>query len=147
MAQSDPSTEARCERLMLPGSNGSAGQHFPPINKNDLGHSVPILWWNYFVVELMSPSDTLSVIQAKLHEYIANGARLGWLFNRWAKQVELYRSHQPVELLEAPATLLGEDVLPGLVLQVASCIKLHQYDNGVITNKLFVSRFFTCASR
>jgi Uma2 family endonuclease len=32
-----------------------------------------------FVIELKSPSDALSTLQAKLTEYIDNGARLGWL--------------------------------------------------------------------
>src|SRR5437763_8524997 len=32
-----------------------------------------------FVLELRSESDSISVLKAKLEEYIANGARLGWL--------------------------------------------------------------------
>jgi Uma2 family endonuclease len=72
-----------------------------------------------FVVELMSPSDALSTVQAKLQEYIDNGARLGWLLNRKAKQVEVYRPGQIVEVLQAPETLSGEDVLPGFTLNLA----------------------------
>jgi len=50
-------------------------------------------------VELMSPSDPLEKVQAKMQEYLANGARLGWLLNRKVKQVEVYRPNQPVDLL------------------------------------------------
>ena len=32
-----------------------------------------------FVVELCSPSDVLVTVQAKMQEYLTNGARLGWL--------------------------------------------------------------------
>ncbi|AFY72105.1 protein of unknown function DUF820 (plasmid) [Thalassoporum mexicanum PCC 7367] len=79
-----------------------------------------------FVMELMSPSDELKVVQAKLIEYIENGARLGWLINPEAKQVEIYRPNsrsgqdaQPEkELLEMPQTLSGEDVLPGFELDL-----------------------------
>jgi Uma2 family endonuclease len=75
-----------------------------------------------FVVELMSKSDRLSVIQAKLVEYIENGAKLGWLINPEAKQVEVYRpgssSQLNKELLEMPQTLTGEDVLPGFELDL-----------------------------
>jgi Uma2 family endonuclease len=72
-----------------------------------------------FVVELISPSDSLSTTQAKMQEYIDNGARLGWLLNRKAKQVEVYRSGKAVEVCQAPATLSGEDVLPGFTLNLA----------------------------
>ncbi|AFY72102.1 protein of unknown function DUF820 (plasmid) [Thalassoporum mexicanum PCC 7367] len=79
-----------------------------------------------FVVELMSKTDRLSVTQAKLIEYIENGAKLGWLINPKAQQVEIYRPNsrsgqdaQPEkELLEMPQTLSGEEVLPGFELDL-----------------------------
>jgi Uma2 family endonuclease len=71
-----------------------------------------------FVLELMSPSDTLSVLQAKMQEYIDNGAQLGWLLNRQDRQVEIYRCGQSVETLPMPLSLPGEDVLPGFVLSL-----------------------------
>ena len=43
-------------------------QKFPPICPD-------------FVVELMSPTDRLTVTQAKMEEYRKNGVRLGWLIN------------------------------------------------------------------
>lgn len=72
-----------------------------------------------FVVELLSPSDSLLTAQAKMQEYIDNGARLGWLLNRKAKQVEVYRPSQAIKVLQAPETLSGEDVLPGFTLNLA----------------------------
>jgi Uma2 family endonuclease len=71
-----------------------------------------------FVVELKSKSDRLSVLQAKMREYMENGAQLGWLINPEAKQVEIYRPEQEPELLESPQTLSGEDVLPGFELDL-----------------------------
>lgn len=71
-----------------------------------------------FVIELMSPSDTLKVLQAKMQEYIDNGATLGWLFNRKDRQVEVYRADRAVETLQAPISLSGEPVLPGFILDV-----------------------------
>jgi Uma2 family endonuclease len=71
-----------------------------------------------FVVELRSPSDSLKKIQEKMQEYIENGARLGWLIDRKNKRVEVYRPNRDVEILENPATLSGEDVLPGFVLDL-----------------------------
>jgi len=72
-----------------------------------------------FVVELLSPSDNLQVIQEKMQEYQNNGVRLGWLINRRARQVEIYRIGKEVEVLNSPISLSGEDVLPGFVLNLA----------------------------
>ncbi|WP_424099776.1 Uma2 family endonuclease [Moorena producens] len=71
-----------------------------------------------FVLELMSPSDRLTVTQAKMEEYLANGVRLGWLINPQVPQVEIYRPGQVVEVLESPKTLSGEEVLSGFVLNL-----------------------------
>lgn len=73
-----------------------------------------------FVVELMSPSDSLKETQDKMKEYRDNGAVLGWLINRKSRQVEIYRQDREVEVLESPATVSGEDVLPGFILNLES---------------------------
>jgi Uma2 family endonuclease len=75
-----------------------------------------------FVVELRSPSDSLKKIQEKMQEYIENGAKLGWLIDRKNRRVEIYRPGRDVEILENPATLSGEDVLPGFVLDLTAII-------------------------
>ncbi|MFM5983634.1 MAG: Uma2 family endonuclease [Sphaerospermopsis kisseleviana] len=71
-----------------------------------------------FVLELMSPSDSLEETQEKMREYINNEVRLGWLINRKMRQMEIYRLGKPVEVLEFPQELSGEDVLPGFVLNL-----------------------------
>ena len=73
-----------------------------------------------FVIELMSRTDNLSTVQAKMQEYQDNGAKLGWLINRRDRQVEIYRIGQPVEVLQSPTILSGETVLPEFVLDLAS---------------------------
>ncbi|MGB2924901.1 MAG: Uma2 family endonuclease [Limnothrix sp.] len=71
-----------------------------------------------FAVELLSPTDQLSRTQAKMQEYMDNGARLGWLIDRKTKQVTIYRQGKDVEILEAPVFLNGEDVLPEFRLEL-----------------------------
>ncbi len=71
-----------------------------------------------FVVELRSSSDSLKKLREKMQEYIDNKVRLGWLIDTTKKQVEIYRLGRDVEVLESPATLSGEDVLPGFVLDL-----------------------------
>lgn len=72
-----------------------------------------------FVVELRSPSDRLSTIQAKLQEYIDNGALLGWLIDPVERKVHCYRPNQSPHLLDNPATVSGEPELPGFVLDLS----------------------------
>ncbi|MBD2297677.1 MULTISPECIES: Uma2 family endonuclease [Nostocales] len=72
-----------------------------------------------FVLELMSPSDDLAETQAKMREYMDNQVKLGWLINPPAKQVEIYHQGKPVEILDAPTQLSGEDILPGFILDLA----------------------------
>ena len=71
-----------------------------------------------FVVELRSPTDRLSDLQAKMREYLDNGARLGWLIDPLEKRAYVYRPGQPAENLDDPAMLSGDPTLPGFVLHV-----------------------------
>ena len=71
-----------------------------------------------FVIELRSPSDSLAVVQAKMAEYMDNGARLGWLIDPQARRVYVYRPGQTVAMLDAPETVSGDPELPGFVLDL-----------------------------
>ena len=69
-----------------------------------------------FVVEPRSPSDALGTLQAKMQEYLDNGARLGWLIDADHRRVYVYRPGRSVEELEDPETISAEPELPGFVL-------------------------------
>ncbi|WP_017316767.1 Uma2 family endonuclease [Mastigocladopsis repens] len=71
-----------------------------------------------FVLELMSPTDTLQKTQEKMQEYMENQVKLGWLIDRKTRRVEIYRLGREVEVLESPTELSGEDVLPGFILDL-----------------------------
>ena len=49
---------------------------------------------------------------------VNEGAGLGILINRKSRQVETYRQGKEVEVLDSPATVSGEDVLKGFVLNL-----------------------------
>lgn len=70
-----------------------------------------------FVLELLSPSDSLEKTQAKMQEYMRSGVQLGWLIDSDRRCVEIYRLNQTVEVLDHPAQLSGEQVLPGFTLK------------------------------
>lgn len=72
-----------------------------------------------FIIELRSASDNLKPLQEKMAEYIQEpGFRLGWLIDRKNHRVYVYRPQMPVECLENPDTVSGEDILPGFVLNM-----------------------------
>ena len=75
-----------------------------------------------FVVELRSTTDSLEKLRAKMKVYVKNGARLGWLLDRKNRKVEISRQGREVEILDAPATLSGEDVLAGFVLDLSDIL-------------------------
>lgn len=72
-----------------------------------------------FLIELLSPSDSWPQGMKKMEEYVENGCRLGWLIQPHSKRVAIYRTGQSVEILQSPASLSGEEVLPGFVLNLA----------------------------
>ncbi len=72
-----------------------------------------------FVIELRSKTDTLKSLQAKMQEYIANGALLGWLIDRQQRKVYIYRPNRETEILDNPESVSGDPELPGFVLQMA----------------------------
>lgn len=72
-----------------------------------------------FVIELMSPSDSLTATQAKMEEYRNNGARLGLLIDRGRRLVEIYRPGQPTQTLENPSSVSCDLELPGFALDLS----------------------------
>jgi Uma2 family endonuclease len=58
-------------------------------------------------------------LQAKLLEFMASGAQLGWLIDPIERRAYVYRpGSEPVVLLEPPI-LAGDPVLPGFVLALS----------------------------
>ena len=75
-----------------------------------------------FVAEIRSAHDTLAYLQRKMGEYIAAGARLGWLIDPRHRRVIIYRPGREPETLDNPAVLYGEDVMPGFEFRVGELI-------------------------
>ncbi len=57
-------------------------------------------------------------LQAKMIEYIENGAKLGWLIDPQNQSVEIYHHGKEVEILENPTYLSCEDTLPNFILHL-----------------------------
>ena len=84
--------------------------------------SVEIIGAPDFVVEVRSRTDNLTDGLAKMQEWMEGGARLGWYIDPYEIQAYIFRPSQPVEILDNPESLSGEDVLPGFVFEVRRLI-------------------------
>lgn len=72
-----------------------------------------------FVIELMSPSDRLRKVKAKIAEWIENGAQLGWLLDPDHRTVYIYRPDREPEQIVNPERIVGEGPVAGFVLVLA----------------------------
>jgi Uma2 family endonuclease len=72
-----------------------------------------------FVIELRSSSDNLKPTQQKMIVYQRVGVRMGLLIDPQKQRVEIYRSGQEVEILEAPHSIDCNEVMPGFVLDMS----------------------------
>ncbi|MEG4837506.1 Uma2 family endonuclease [Microcoleus sp. B9-D4] len=74
----------------------------------------------HFVVELRPDFEDLKPLQEKMQEYMREpGVQLGWLIDRQNRRVYIYHPGLPEECLENPATVSGDPVLPGFVLNMS----------------------------
>jgi len=93
------------ERTRLAGLTREQKRKFPPLCPD-------------FVVELTSPTDRLPKVQAKMREWMANGAQLGWLLDADKGTAYIYRPGREPQGLMSPERLEGEGPVAGFVLDL-----------------------------
>jgi Uma2 family endonuclease len=71
-----------------------------------------------FIVELRSPSDRASRVEAKMEFWMNRGAQLGWLIDPQRKLAMIYRPGQEPETLLQPELLDGEGPIAGFRLKM-----------------------------
>jgi Uma2 family endonuclease len=76
-----------------------------------------------FVVELLSPTDRLPKTQAKMRQWIENGAALGWLIDADRRTVYAYAPGREPEELVNLDRLDGSGVVEGFSLELADIWK------------------------
>jgi Uma2 family endonuclease len=75
------------------------------------------------VVELISPTDRLPKAQAKMRQWIDNGATLGWLIDADRRTVYVYRPGREPEELVNIDHLPGEGIVEGFRLELGEIWK------------------------
>lgn len=73
-----------------------------------------------FVIELRSPSDRLDHLQAKMAEYLSNGAGLGLLIDPVERLLQVFGPTGQPAALDAPAIWRPGEALPGLALDLTA---------------------------
>jgi len=71
-----------------------------------------------FVIEVLSPTDSLKQAKAKMEQWIANGVELGWLIDGDAETVYVYRKGQKPTTRHHIQELGGEGPVAGFVLDL-----------------------------
>ena len=72
-----------------------------------------------FVIELRSPSDNIADLEAKMKQWIANGAQVAWLIDPERKLVGIYRPGEQSEIHHHPTSVQGSGVIAGFELVMA----------------------------
>ena len=84
---------------------------------------IPIKFWSGapdLAVEVVSPGDTVSEVEEKVHQWLAAGTALVWVVNPRRRTVTVYCSPSAATILTADQVLDGGDVVPGFRLPIAN---------------------------
>jgi Uma2 family endonuclease len=78
-----------------------------------------------FVIELLSSSDRLPKAQAKMNDWIANGAALGWLIDPYQRQVTVYAVNQTPRTV-SEESIEGHGPIEGFTLNLAKVWRFYE---------------------
>jgi Uma2 family endonuclease len=70
-------------------------------------------------IEVISPSNTVAVIDKRIEHFFATGVKLAWIVHPQSKQVHVYESPTDCKILKVGDVLDGEKVLPEYSLSLA----------------------------
>jgi Uma2 family endonuclease len=72
-----------------------------------------------FLIEILSPSDSLPELDAKMEQWIANGVRLAWRIDPFGGTVAIYKPGVPPVVLNHPESVEGTGPAEGFRLKMA----------------------------
>ncbi len=72
-----------------------------------------------FVIELLSSTDSLHVLETKMEVWINNGAQLAWLIDPYEATITIFRLNQEPETLRRPDVVYGEGPVADFQLTTA----------------------------
>jgi Uma2 family endonuclease len=72
-----------------------------------------------FLIEILSPSDSLPELDAKMEQWIANSVRLAWRIDPFGGTVAIYAPGQAPVVLSRPEAVEGVEPVAGFRLKMA----------------------------
>jgi Uma2 family endonuclease len=69
-----------------------------------------------FLIEILSESDSLKVLEAKMEVWMANGAQLAWMVDPYAATITIYRPNSAPEVLQRPGSIEADAPVAGFRL-------------------------------
>jgi Uma2 family endonuclease len=72
-----------------------------------------------FLIEILSPSDSLAELDGKMRQWIDNGVRLAWRIDPFGGSVAVHAAGKPVVVLESPDLVEGAGPVAGFKLRMA----------------------------
>ncbi len=72
-----------------------------------------------FLIEILSPSDSLPELDAKMERWIANGVRLAWRIDPFAGTVAMYLAGAAPVVLDHPDVIEGTGPVEGFRLRMS----------------------------
>jgi len=72
-----------------------------------------------FLIEILSPSDSLPELDAKMEQWISNGVRLAWHIDPFGGTVAIYAPGQTPIVLSRPEAVEGTEPVAGFRLKMA----------------------------
>ena len=75
-------------------------------------------------VEIVSPSDNATGLEAKVHQYLQNGVQRVWVVYPDSRRVTVHRPGGSAQCYEEEATLEEPELLPGFALPLAEVFNL-----------------------
>ncbi len=73
-----------------------------------------------FVIEVVSPTDKVDELDAKIDAYLADGVRLIWVLKPQSRRAVVYRPDAQPQHVDAAATLTADAVLPGFAVSLSA---------------------------
>jgi Uma2 family endonuclease len=89
-------------------------ERWDALSKNERKGFLPLC--PEFVIEVRSETDRRKAIEAKMHLWIENGAKLAWLIDPMLASVTIYRPGDAEETLERPDSVLATEPVAGFIL-------------------------------
>jgi Uma2 family endonuclease len=109
--------------MLNPDAAYATAEQMQGLTKEDRKHFLRLT--PAFVIELLSPSDSLPEAKRKMELWIANGARLAWLVDPYRRNVLVYEPDQPPRA-ETGEKCAGSGPIEGFMLDLNSVWSLYE---------------------